>query len=118
MAESKSATRLKLFSETERTDPSPGRHGEDSFSFLDRVDQKFWARVRQELERWFAEYPAHDAKDLRGRFRDKDPARHYAAWWELYLFRVFRQLQFRVDVHPSLPGTPARPDFRVTGPEG
>lgn len=110
--------RLTLFSEMERTDPSHARFGEDSFTFLDRVDQKFWARVRDVLEHWFAEYPADDAKDLRGRFRDKNPARHYAAWWELYLFSLFRKLRFRVDVHPSLPDVSARPDFRVTGPGG
>jgi hypothetical protein len=118
MPEVKSADRLTLFSDMKRTDPSPGRYGEDSFSFLDRVDQIFWARVREELERWFAEFPTEHAKDLRGRFRDKDPARHFAAWWELYLFRLLRQIGFRVDVHPPLSDTSARPDFRVTGSEG
>jgi hypothetical protein len=85
---------------------------------MDRVDQKFWARVRGELEHWFSEYPAEDAKDLRNRFRDKDPARHFAAWWELYLYHLFRRLQFRVDVHPALSDVSARPDFRISGPNG
>lgn len=110
--------RLTLFSTIDRTDPSPGRYGEDSFSFLDRVDQKFWQRIRTELERWFAEYPADEAVDLRARFRDKDPAQHFAAWWELYLHRLFNRFQFRVDVHPELAEVSGRPDFRVTGPEG
>jgi len=109
---------LTLFNEIERTDPCPGRYGEDSFSFLDRIDQVFWARVREELERWFSAYPAKDAKDLRNRFRDKHPARHFAAWWELYLHHLFRQLQFRVDVHPALSDVSARPDFRISGPDG
>jgi hypothetical protein len=107
-----------LFSQIERTDPSPGRYGEDSFSFLDRVDQKFWQRIRLELEQWFAEYPADEAVDLRARFRDKDPAQHFAAWWELYLYRLFNQLGFRVDVHPELAEVSGRPDFRLTGPQG
>lgn len=114
----RSLQNVTLFSQTKRTDPSHGRYGEDSFSFLDRVDQKFWARVRAEMERWFAEYPSDDAKDLRGRFRDKNPGRHFAAWWELYLFHLLRQLQLDVEVHPELPDVSARPDFRVTGPGG
>jgi hypothetical protein len=109
---------VTLFSQTERSDPSPSRYGEDSFSFLDRVDQKFWRRIRMELEHWFVEYPAGDAADLRSRFRDKDPAQHFAAWWELYLHRLFSQLQFRVDIHPELAEVSGRPDFRITGPDG
>jgi hypothetical protein len=108
---------VTLFSPITRTDPSPSRYGEDSFSFLDRVDQKFWERIRVELERWFAEYPADEAADLKARFRDKDPAQHFAAWWELYLHRLFNELGFRVDVHPELAEVSGRPDFRVTGPE-
>jgi hypothetical protein len=70
------------------------------------------------LEHWFAEYPADEATDLRSRFRDKDPAQHFAAWWELYLHRLFNQLQFRVEVHPELEGVSSRPDFRIAGPDG
>lgn len=109
---------LTLFSAIERTDPRPSRYGEDSFAFLDRVDQKFWQRIRIELEQWFAEYPTDEATDLRSRFRDKDPAQHFAAWWELYLHRLFNQLRFRVEVHPELEGVSSRPDFRITGPDG
>jgi hypothetical protein len=107
---------VALFREIERTDSSPARYGEDSFSFLDRVDQKFWQRVRTELERWFAAYPADEASDLRARFRDKHPAQHFAAWWELYLHRLFCQLGFSVDIHPKLEGFSTRPDFRVSRP--
>lgn len=109
---------MHLFGQGTRNDPSPARYGEDSFSFLDRVDQKFWGRIRDELEKWFAEYPADGAADLRGRFRDKDPAQHFAAWWELYLHRLFKQLGFRVEIHPELAEVSGRPDFRVTGPDG
>lgn len=107
---------MALFRDIERTDSSPARYGEDSFSFLDRVDQKFWQRVRTELERWFAAYPADEASDLRARFRDKHPAQHFAAWWELYLHRLFCQLGFSVDIHPKLEGLSTRPDFRVSRP--
>lgn len=38
-------TIVTLFSHTDRTDPIASRYGEDNFSFLDRVDQKFWKSI-------------------------------------------------------------------------
>jgi hypothetical protein len=105
---------LRLFDEFERTDPSPARPGEDSFSFMNRVDQPFWQRIREELERWFADYPQADAADLRGRLRDAAAGQHFGAWWELYLHRLFQCLGFEVEVHPDLPCVQGRPDFRVS----
>jgi hypothetical protein len=96
-----------------RVDPSPAEHGEDSFRFMNRVDQPFWERIGDEFERWFAAYPREHAADLRGRFRDAAPGQHFGAWWELYLHRLFSQLGFEVEVHPELPGAPGRPDFRL-----
>ncbi|MDY6870066.1 MAG: hypothetical protein SV966_05780 [Actinomycetota bacterium] len=46
-----------------------------------------------------------------------------AAWWELYVFALFQRLGFEVpspwqatevEVHPSVPGTGSKPDFRVS----
>jgi len=102
-----------LFSTGKRTDPAPSRYGEDSYSFLDRVDQKFWNRIREELECWFADFPADAAPDLRARFCARDPAQHFAAWWELYLHRFFSRLGMTVEAHPEIAGTTSRPDFRI-----
>jgi len=104
---------LTLFTKRQRSDPTPCHPGEDSFSFLDRVDQVFWGRVRDELELWFDEYPEKESPDLLSRFRSNEPAQHYAAWWELYLFRLFRRLGFPVEVHPDLPDSTTHPDFRI-----
>jgi hypothetical protein len=103
-----------LFTERIRTDPQPAGYAEPSFSFLDRVDQPYWSRVRAELDRWFADFPDGQAsRDLRNRFRKQDPGQHYAAWWELYLHRLLTRCGFHVDVHPELDGTGDRPDFRI-----
>jgi hypothetical protein len=108
-------SRLTLFDDIVRTDPRPKQPLEDSFSFHNRVDQILWARVREELEGWFAAYPAEHAADLRSRFRDPADAQHYGAWWELYLFRLLSRLGYAVEVHPALSDTDTRPDFRVAG---
>lgn len=73
----------------------------------------FWERVRRELEGWFTLYPTSHSADLRARFRSPDPRQHLAAWWELYLFRLFQQLGFDVEVHPHIAGAPTHPDFRL-----
>src|SRR3954447_23347680 len=102
---------MRLFDDFERANPLPAEEGEDSFSFMNRVAQPFWQRIRDELDQWFAAYPPDDATDLRSRFRDASPAQHFAAWWELYLHELFLRLGFAVDVHPELEGVSGRPDF-------
>jgi hypothetical protein len=104
---------VTLFDEFERTDPSPAGYEEDWFSFLNRVDQQFWQRIRDELERWYADYPDEEhGFGLRARFRRPEAAQHFGAWWELYLHRLFRCLGFHVEVEPNVAG--GRPDFRMT----
>lgn len=106
-----------LFDAGDRIDCSPASH-EDSFGFMNRVDQPFWGRVRDALDQWFAGYPDEHASDLRARFRSADPAQHFAAWWELYLHRLFTCLGYEVEVHPELSGSSGRPDFRLRWDEG
>jgi hypothetical protein len=102
----------RIFDDLIRTDPEPSR-GEDSFSFLNRAATPFWERVRRFVDEAFGEYPAEHARDLRARFRDRRWPVHVGAWWELYLFTLFRALGAEVQVHPNLPGVASRPDFRL-----
>ena len=106
--------REALFDVGERRDASPSSHGEDSFAFMNRACGPMWQRIRDELDRWFTDYPGDHAGDLRARFRSKEPEQHYAAWWELYLLRIFSCLGFSVEVHPALPDATTQPDFRMT----
>jgi hypothetical protein len=102
-----------LYDDFERTDPQPRRPEESVFAFLNRVDQPFWHRIREELERWYADYPDEQRGfDLRNRFRRREPSQHFGAWWELYLHRLFRCLGFDVEVEPEVSG--GKPDFRLT----
>jgi hypothetical protein len=102
---------LRLFDELKRTDSSPAGSGEDNFSFLNRASGIVWDRIRNVSETWFAAYPTAHAADLRGRFRSKRPGAHHGAWWELYLHHLFTQLDYEIDVHPSVAGSDGRPDF-------
>jgi hypothetical protein len=71
------------------------------------------AGVRSFVDEVFADYPEQHARDLRARFRSRRWPEHAGAWWELYLFALFRALDLEVEVHPVLPGVSTRPDFRV-----
>jgi hypothetical protein len=104
---------MRLFDDIERRNASPPAYGEDTFTFLNRADGAVWARIRDVLDAWFAEYPEPDAADLRGRYRSQKPGQHVGAWWELYLHHLFTRLGYAVAVHPEVPGTLKQPDFEV-----
>lgn len=91
----------------------PALASESSFAFLNRASGDLWRRTRELAEVWYEHYPDSNG-DLRARFRQDDVRQHVAAWWELYVFSLFRCLGYQVDVHPALHGTARRPDFRVT----
>jgi hypothetical protein len=105
---------VPLFDDIGRHDSSPAGEGEDSFTFLDRAAGVVWERTRDVLSTWFATYPSEHAADLRGKFRSKHAGQHLAAWWELYLYRLFLRLGYSIEVHPSVPGSSKRPDFLLT----
>jgi hypothetical protein len=102
-----------LFDDGARNDASPGRHSEDSFSFLNRAVGEVWERIRAELDRWYLEFP-DETGDLRQRFRSRRPSQHYPAWWELYVHRLFGRLGYELEPHPAVPNTRRRPDFLAT----
>jgi hypothetical protein len=102
----------RVFDDLLRMDAAPS-HGEDSFTFLNRAATPYWQRVRRFINDAFREYPSEHAADLRGRFRDRRWPEHAGAWWELYLFTLFRALGAEVEVHPELPDVDTRPDFRL-----
>lgn len=101
-----------LFDDVQRSDPSPATHSESSFEFLNRVSGTSWEQVRDRLEEWYAAYP-DDSRDVRNRFREPDLSQHFGAWWELYIYTLYRHLGYRVTVHPPIPGTLSTPDFLI-----
>jgi|SRR5690348_3839753 len=100
---------LRLFGDRERTDSGPGKHGENTYQFLDRSARANVAVVRELLERWFSEYPAPGQVDLRNRLKTD----FHAAFWELFLHAYFSANGFTVQLHPAVSGSSKRPDFFV-----
>lgn len=105
---------MELFRGKARIDPRPARHHESVYAFLDRVDTPFWEGVRVLLNDWFSHLPAPEQKDIRGRFQDKMRRQVWSAFWELYLHELFLRLGFTIELHPVLPESSAKPDFRLS----
>lgn len=101
---------MELFDRIERTDSSPSSHGEDGFSFLNRVRSPAADRIRIELQDWFDRYPQAERENLRKRFRTE----FESAFFELLLHQLLVKLGGAVEVHPELSPDSDRPDFLVS----
>src|SRR3977135_583087 len=100
----------KLFDERDRSDSGPIRFSESTYQFLNRVDRPAWGRVRSLLDQWFRDYPDDSKAELRNGFMKSDEGQHTGAWWELYVYTLYRLLGYRIVVHPKIEGTKGKPD--------
>lgn len=110
---------VTLFDQFERNRPGPFPYSASTFEFLNHVAGERWSGVRELLEDWFSEYPDDTPADksktkLRKAFQKRDEGQHLGAWWELYIYTLYRRLGYSVTVHPEVPGISTRPDFLVT----
>lgn len=103
-------TPLRVFDDIPRTDRRPARADERRFDFLNRSASLCFGHVRELIEDWFSQLPANEQAGMRGALRADNDA-SASAFWELYLHEGYRRAGFMIDVHPSIPGRPTRPDF-------
>lgn len=105
--------RTVLFSQIHRVDTGPSRHSESRFSYLDRSARPTMGRIRQVLERWWAEFPLAEQAELRKRIRSEDDRQHFAAVFELYIHQILLRTQHHVEIHRQ--GDRGKcPDFLAT----
>lgn len=98
-----------LFSSYTRTDTTYKNFKETDFEFYDRSAIDTFVGCRELISTWFDEYPVHAKNDLRGGFKsDFD-----AAFFELFVFRFFRQSGFSLVPHPTTNIKSTKPDFLV-----
>ncbi|MFO7957231.1 MAG: hypothetical protein R6X33_09020 [Candidatus Brocadiia bacterium] len=106
---------MRLFDNIQRCHHGTRNYLEDGFSFVNRSARPAARRVRGVLEAWFDKYPDGEKPPLRSLFRsDFD-----AAFWQLLLYALFRQLGASLTPHPVLPTESNRsPDYLVQWPGG
>ena len=103
-----------LFDGYERTNADPPLYSESTYAFLNRAAGDRWSKIRALLEEWYSHYPDENKADLRGAFTVSIDSQHVGAWWELYIFSLYRHLGYEIEIHPEVTGTTHRPDFLVT----
>lgn len=107
--------REPLFTARNRTDASPGRDGETTYAFLDRVAGDYWAQSRDLIQNW-ANHIAddHDYDDLRARLRKRNDPQFRSAFLELFLHETLLRAGFDIEIHPQMSHSQRRPDFRAS----
>ncbi len=104
---------MKLFAEVPRHDKAPAAHREGEYAFWNRHASEAAQRIREVLDSWFEALPEESQRELLHKLRSDDDGEFQASLWELYLHEVFRRRGFRVEIHPEVPDSTRRPDFRI-----
>jgi hypothetical protein len=102
-----------LFDDRPRTDINYSFEGEGRYRFLDRVDDPYFAQVRDALNGWASRYPPASLPALRARLLGSDGIDACAAGWELAVHELFARDGWHAEVETLTEGG-TRPDFRMT----
>ncbi len=109
---------MRLFGPPDPEDIGPAKYREPNFAYLERTARPEFAKVRAQMEIWVAAYPEAEREDLIKRMRSHDDQHSSAAFFELYLYTLFRKLGYEADVHPEAGDRGRRPDFRIQSEHG
>ncbi len=106
------------FEQSNTKGPRFQEYSEPEYGFLCRWDRPYGVALRNLIESWFVYYPKSNQRQFEGRFRSDRPGQHRGAFFELYLFNLFRACGLQVDVEPRVNWTTSTPDFLLTDAEG
>ena len=101
---------MKLFENKHRTFSKPATHNENTYDYYDRSARKDVSIIRKTLNKWFRKYPDEEKIDLKNRFKKS----FSSAFYELFIFNLFKSQGFKIFIHPNVPNTTKRPDFLVS----
>lgn len=105
--QAKSAEYMFLFDKKERTLQGPSDYNADIYTYYNDSDRLDVGHVRDQLEAWFAKYPKNEKEELKSRIK----VTFNPAIFELFIFALFTELGFSLEIHPEIPGTTKRPDY-------
>jgi hypothetical protein len=98
---------MTLFEKKNRTHLEPALHNENTFDYYDRSARKDVTAVRKVLNEWFDNYPKIEQHELKSRFKKT----FSSAFYELFIFSLFKSQGFEIVIHPIIPNSKKRPDF-------
>jgi hypothetical protein len=100
---------IKLFDKTSDIIAGPSDNNEKSFNYYHKSNRKDILIIRETIENWFLSYPASEKIELKNRFKkDMD-----SAFYELFLYEMFKKLGFLITIHPELENSNKKPDFLI-----
>lgn len=99
----------KLFDDTTEYIDGPSKYNTDPYEYYQKSSREDVNAVRELLESWFSEFPQKERKELKGRFKKE----FYTAFYELFLFKLFKNQGFEIEIHPPLKSSTKRPDFLI-----
>lgn len=102
-------TEIPLFDDITRNDLDYSKNNENPYDFYNRSSRYQFVIVRELLNKWFSEYPDDEKNDLKNRFKKTFDS----AFYELFLYQLFVNLGFQVQIHPKLLNSKKRPDFLI-----
>jgi hypothetical protein len=109
---------MKIFDDIPRVDYLPSSHSEPAFAYINRSSREELVIARALLQAWFDRYPEKHQRELWGRIRSPINRDHNAAVFELALHQLLLLLGGEIIIHPTVPGSPRRPDFLVRDSDG
>lgn len=96
-----------LFDKKERTLQGPADYNADIYAYYNDSARLDVGCVRDQLEIWFAKYPQNEKEELKSRVK----ATFNPAIFELFIFALFTELGYSLEIHPEIPETTKRPDY-------
>lgn len=100
---------IELFDKKNKSDLSYSKNNENPYDFYNKSALNDFTIIRNLLNEWFSEFPDNEKSELKNRMK-KD---FYPAFYELFLFKLFKNLGFKITVHPKVPNSNKRPDFLI-----
>lgn len=99
--------KILLFDEKERILEGPADYNADVYTYYNDSVRLDVGNIRNRLESWFSQYPEEEKEELKSRFKTT----FNPAFYELYIFVLFSQLGYTLEIHPEVLGTTKRPDY-------
>jgi hypothetical protein len=91
----------------------PKLRTESTYSYYARSERASMTQIRRHIDAWFEELATDGKLDVLKRFRSSVGKEHQAAFFEIYLYRLFTRLGFGLRPHPDLRKNASHPDFLV-----
>src|SRR5690606_36952056 len=101
---------MVLFEDISHGSADPGLHNQNTYDYYCSSGRNDINKIRKVLNEWFAHYPENEKKELKNRFIKN----FNSAFYELFLFSLFRIQGFDITIHPVLSGTLKKPDFLLS----